>query len=161
MIQQWRKISQEPASPKKERKPTVSKGVPPKDELQSNLSQSEAPQTIKRQEATSSREKTYNIFKTDAKMEKIKEREYFQNFNTINPLKKLQSRTERKEGSILADIENKVNLKIHELDGTNSESFNLGNSTSNKNSTSIQSSPDHHLKRLDMFDKEIPLTEMQ
>jgi hypothetical protein len=115
---------------------------------------------MKRQEATS-REKTYNIFKTDAKTEKSKEREFFQNFNTIHPLKKLQSRTERKEGSILADIENNVNLKIHELDGTNSESFNLGNSTSNKNSSSVQSSPENHLKRLDMFDKEIPLSDMQ
>lgn len=160
-MKQWRKYSHEPSSPKKERKVTASKGLPPKDELQSNFSHSEHNKTINRKEAASSREKTYNIFKTDRKTEKSKEREFFQNFNPINPLKKLQSRTERKEGSVLADIENNVNLKIHELDGTNSESFNLGNSTSNKNSSSVQSSPDHHLKRLDMFDKEIPLSDMQ
>lgn len=157
---QWKKISQEPTSPKREQSANRQQTTQPKEDQKSMHSLADTQKKMHRQEANS-REKTYSIFKTDAKKEHGKDREYFQNFNSVNPLKKLQSKTERKEGSVLADIENNVNLKIQEADGTNSDSFHLAGSTSNKNSSSFHNSPENPMKRLEAFDRELSIGEMQ
>ena len=158
---QWKKASQEPASPKKDRggRSTAKAVGAEAQEKEAEQPKLEKKQSYQRQDSSKER-RTFNVFNTELKKEISKDREFFAPFNSISSVKKVNSKTERKDGSVLADIENNLNLKIHELDGTNSESLNPINSSSNRNSTSLQASPDP-VKRLDMFQQEMPLNDMQ
>jgi hypothetical protein len=143
----WRRLNQEPASPKKERNKSGrphAQAVPPGLEEKEVIPKTEVHKSVQKINDSTRDNRTYSIFQTELKKDKQKDVELFNHFSSTNAAKKMMGKTEKKDGSILGDIENNVHTKIQETDNTNSEN-------PSKNSASIQSSPDHFKdKKLDM-----------
>ena len=154
-FEHWKRLIPEPASPKKERNKSGRPHPQGQVEVKEAVSKTEAHKTIQRTQDLSKDKRTYNIFHTDMKKDKNKDTDYFGHFNSTNPAKRLAGKIDRKDGSVFTDMENNINLRVHENEGTNSEN-------PSKNSASLQSSPENpHYKKLELLYQEVPQESLQ